>query len=169
LLSCDRQVTEIKDKTAAETSKILDQVWFCCYPCPLCCIIDNGNEFLGTEFQELLRLYGIQPILQLRIHKQMCSPTLGNMIRTYELENFEFDYNDPCSQRLANCAWSIRSTAHRIFNDTTTQIVFRRDMLFDLSFTTNYSDVNHEKQKTSDLNVDRENTKEFNMTIKLMI
>jgi hypothetical protein len=47
--------------------------------------------------------------------------------------------------------------------------VFRRDMLFDLSFTTNYSDVNHEKQKTSDLNVDRENTKEFNMIIKLMI
>jgi preprotein translocase subunit SecA len=30
--------------------------------------------------------------------------TPGNMIHKYELENFEFDYNDPWSQILANCA-----------------------------------------------------------------
>ena len=48
-----------------------------------------------------------------RIHQ-----TLGNMIRTYELENFEFDYNDPWSQILANFAWAIRSTAHSIHPST---------------------------------------------------
>jgi hypothetical protein len=42
-----------------------------------------------------------------RIHQ-----TLGSMIRTYELEHFEFDYNDPWSQILANCEWAIHSTAH---------------------------------------------------------
>jgi transposase InsO family protein len=56
------EVAEIKDKTAAETAKILDQVWFCRYPRLLICITDNGNEFLGTAFQELLRLYGVQHI-----------------------------------------------------------------------------------------------------------
>ena len=86
------EVAEIKDKSALETSKVLDQVWFCCYPWPLHVITDNGGEFLGTEFQEFLRLYGVQhesttiknPQANFveRVHQ-----TLGNMIRTYELEN----------------------------------------------------------------------------------
>jgi hypothetical protein len=54
-------------------------------------------------------------------------PTLlGNMIRTYELENFEFDYNDPWSQILANCAWAIPPTAHTILDATQAQIKFGR-------------------------------------------
>jgi hypothetical protein len=57
-----------------------------------------------------------------RVHQ-----TLGNMICTYELENFEFDFKDPCSQILANCAWAIRSTAHIILDATTpAQIVFEK-------------------------------------------
>ena len=85
-------------KGQIETSKILDQVWFCRYPRPLRCITDNGGEFLGTEFQELLRSYGVQHVPTTiknpqanfveRVHQ-----TLGNMICTYE-----FDYNDPWSQ-----------------------------------------------------------------------
>jgi hypothetical protein len=70
-----------------------------------------------------------------RVHQ-----TLGTMIRTYELENFEFDYNDPWLQMLANCAWAKRSTVHSILDATPVQIVFVRDMLFDLSFTINYSE-----------------------------
>jgi hypothetical protein len=45
------------------------------------------------------------------------------MICTYELENFEFDYNDPWSQILADCAWAIGSTAHSILDATPAQIV----------------------------------------------
>jgi hypothetical protein len=90
------------------------------------------------------------------------------MIRTYELENFDFDYyNDPRSQILANCTWAIRSTAHSISDATPAQIVFGRDMLFDLSFTTNYNDLKNKKQKASDLNVDRENTKRIKYDYKV--
>jgi hypothetical protein len=71
-------------------------------------------------------------------------------------ENFEFDYNDPWSQILAN------STAHSILDATPAQIVFRIDILFELSFTTNYREFKNEKQKASDLNVDCENTKQIN-------
>jgi hypothetical protein len=138
------EVAKIKDKIAAETAKILDQLCFCRYPWPLRCITGNGNQFLGTEFQELLRSYGVQPI-----HMTIKNPranfverahqTVGNMIRTYKLGNFEFDYNDPWSQILANWAGEIRSTAHSILDGTPAQIVFGRDLLFDLSFATNYS------------------------------
>jgi hypothetical protein len=44
---------KIKDKMSERTAKILYQAWFCRYPRPKSCISDNGNEFLGKEFQEL--------------------------------------------------------------------------------------------------------------------
>jgi hypothetical protein len=81
------------------------------------------------------------------------------MIRTYNLENLEFDYDYPWSQITSNCAWAIRSTAHSILDATPAQIVFGRDMLFDLSFTANCKDLINKKQKASDLNLDRENNK----------
>ena len=48
---------------------------------------------------------------------------------------------------------------HSILDATPAQIVFGRDMLFDLSFTTNFKDLINKILKTSDLNVDRENHK----------
>jgi hypothetical protein len=70
---------------------------------------------------------------------------LGNMICTYKLENFEFGYNDPWSQILANCTCAIHSTAHSILDATPAQIMIGGDMLFDLSFTTNYSQLKKTK------------------------
>jgi hypothetical protein len=67
--------------------------------------------------------------------------TLGNMICAYELESFEFDNYDPWSQILANCAWAISSTVHSILDTATAQIVFVRNILFDLSYTSNYNEV----------------------------
>jgi hypothetical protein len=82
-------------------------------------------------------------------------------------ENFDFDYNDPWSQILSNCAWAIRFTAHSILDATSAQIVFGRDMLFDLSFMTNFKDLINKKQKASDLNVDRENNKRIKYNYKI--
>jgi hypothetical protein len=58
------EVAEIKDKTSEGTATILDPTWFCRYPRPKRCISDNGNEFLGKEFQELLQSYGVKSDLQ---------------------------------------------------------------------------------------------------------
>jgi hypothetical protein len=37
----------------------LDQVWLCCYPCPVDCLRHNGTEFVSAKFQELLQSHGI--------------------------------------------------------------------------------------------------------------
>ena len=65
-----------------------------------------------------------------RVHQ-----TLGNILRSYKLGDHDFDYQDPWSQILANCTWDICSTVH------TAKIVFGQDMLFDLSFTTEYKEI----------------------------
>jgi transposase InsO family protein len=144
------EVAEIKDKISEGTAKIFDQTWFCHYPNPKRCISDNGNEFLGKEFQELLQSYGVKSVTTTvknpqanfveRVHQ-----TLGNMLRSYELEGHDFDYQDPWSQILANCTLAIRSTVHSVLNATPAQIVFGRDMLFDLSFTTEYKEIRKQK------------------------
>jgi hypothetical protein len=63
------EIAEIRNKTAEGTAKILDQPWFCRYPRPKRCIGDNGNEFLGKEFQELyshMELIQLQQLLKIR-------------------------------------------------------------------------------------------------------
>jgi transposase InsO family protein len=41
---------------------LFDGAWLCRYPQPKRVIFDNGGEFTGGEFQELLHSYGIQPV-----------------------------------------------------------------------------------------------------------
>ena len=90
-----------------------------------------------------------------RVHQ-----TLGNMIRTYELEEYDFDYNDPWSSILAECAWAIRSTAHTIMDATPAQLVFGRDMLFDLSFKVQWKEIRKRKLEALRKNMERkQNTK----------
>ena len=48
------------DASAKHNAILFDKEWLCCYPRPLQVIIDNGGEFLGKEFQEMLASYGIK-------------------------------------------------------------------------------------------------------------
>ena len=103
------EIHEVKSKAAEVTAVTFDQQWLCRYPRPKRVIFDNGNEFLGKDFQELLESYGIEAVPTTiknpqanyveRVHQ-----TLGNMLRTFELEDYSFDTGDPWSQILTNCA-----------------------------------------------------------------
>ena len=57
------KIIEIPNKKADTAAKLLDQMWFCRYLHPVECIFDNGNEFNGQEFQEMLESYGIKALL----------------------------------------------------------------------------------------------------------
>ena len=50
----------IKTALSLATSSGFDKNWLCRYPRPRKVIHDNGNEFMGCEFQELLDSYGIE-------------------------------------------------------------------------------------------------------------
>jgi hypothetical protein len=106
------EVAEIKDKTFEGTAKR-----------PKRCISDNGNKFPGKEFQELLQSYGVKSVPKIvkNPHADFVEPvheTLGNMLRSYELEDHEFDYQDPWSQILANCALLHRTWCTKCYTST---------------------------------------------------
>ena len=53
------EVIRLPNHTAESSNKATDLHWLCRYPRPTTVIYDNGNEFLGEHFKELLISYGI--------------------------------------------------------------------------------------------------------------
>ena len=67
--------------------------------------------------------------------------TLGNIIHLHDTKNKILDPMDPFTDILCACMWAMCSTVHTILKATPGQLVFRRDIIFDLSFKTKWKDV----------------------------
>jgi transposase InsO family protein len=124
-------------------AKKFDQVWLSRYPRPLRCIHDQGSEFIGFEFQELLDSYGIQSsattvknptanaVIE-RVHQ-----TMTNMLRTTDLQSVNFSTAlDPFDDILSSVAFALRATYHTSMKAT--QVVFGRDMFFPTTYVANW-------------------------------
>jgi transposase InsO family protein len=91
--------------------------WICLYPRHMQVTFDNGSEFKSV-FKEMCDNLGIKcrpttsynsqgnSIIE-RIHQ-----VLGNMLRTFELEERELYPDDPWNEFLQACAFGIRNTFH---------------------------------------------------------
>jgi hypothetical protein len=166
------EVVEIPNKRAITCANLLENTWLCRYPRPKQCIFDNGSEFLGEEFANTLDSYGIQRVpttvknpaanMVERVHQ-----TLGNLLRVYELEEYEFPRGDPWSNILASAAWAIRSTYHTTLGATPGQLIYGRDMLFDLAFKANWKNIEERKRTRIQDSNERENAKRIRHTYKV--
>lgn len=82
------------------------------------------------------------------------------MLRTQELdEEYPFDLNDPWTGILTKCAWAIRSSIHTLMEASPGQLVFGRDMLFDISFIANWQQIKDKRRDSALDNAMRENKK----------
>ena len=141
-----------EDQSSARISKLFDQVWLCRYPRPNRVRFDNGSEF-KKDFIPLLEDFAIKPkpttiknpqsnaIIE-RVHQ-----VVGDMLRVHDLKNYSFDEIDPWGPILQNIAYAIRSTHHTTTNASPGQLVFGRDMLFNIPFTPDWTQIEHNKQK----------------------
>ena len=67
------------------------------------------------------------------------------MLRTHDLENYDFDHEDPWTDILASVAWAIRSSVHSTKDATPRQLVFGRDMIFHDTFRANWQAIHMHK------------------------
>ncbi|MGH7974544.1 MAG: RNase H-like domain-containing protein, partial [bacterium] len=159
------EVIEIPNKRMQTCAALLDREWLCRYPRPTELIYDNGKEFKNEEFHELTDSYGIHRngtsvknpqangILE-RVHQ-----VLANMLRTFNLENQVLDDNNTVQSFLSSAAWAIRSTYHTTLDATPGQLVFGRDMIFNLAHVANWERIRQRKQNLIDRSNTRENAK----------
>jgi hypothetical protein len=82
---------------------------------------------------------------------------MGNILRTFELEERELDPDDPWNGFLQACAFGIMSTCHTTPQASPGQLVFGKDMIRDIRFQENWDRLKNNKLKFIESSNKREN------------
>jgi hypothetical protein len=72
---------------------------------------------------------------------------IHNMICTKDLHNRVFDYIDPWGEILSTIAWAKRASYHSMLGATPVQLVFRRDMIFNIKTIIDWRMITAHEQK----------------------
>ena len=154
---------DLIDKTSARISKLFNNTWLCRYSRPREVIFDNGSEF-KKNFVVLLKDFDIKPKVTTVENPQGNSPVerihqvVHNMIKTHELDDYVFDYIDPWGEILSSVVWAIRASYHSTLQATPAQLVFGRDMLFNIRKVINWKLITDRKREQVRRDNDRENS-----------
>ena len=140
------------DKRAVTIANVVEQQWFSWYPWPTQITYDRGNEFLGHEFHKMVLCdYGIKgkqiSVKNPQVYAivEQIHQVIGNIIRTFELESNYLDEEDPWTGILAATAFAVRSTYHTTLKKTPGQLVFGRDMIFNIQHVANWEFIRQSK------------------------
>ena len=156
------EIKDIKKATAESCMRAFDDVWLSRYPRPQYLGYDNGNEYKAL-FEEMRRNYGMKKKRSLEYNPQSngiierVHQVLGDMLRTFQLEERELNKDDPWSEFLAAIGYAIRCTYHTTLEATPAQLVFGRDMFLPISFEANWAKIQQKRQKEINRNNEREN------------
>jgi hypothetical protein len=71
---------------------------------------------------------------------------IGNITRIFELESNYLDKDDPWKGILSATALAVRSTFHTSLQSTPGQLVFGRDMIFNIQHIANREYIKYRKQ-----------------------
>ena len=155
------KIHKIEDKKSMTVANIVEQEWFCRYPWPSQVTFDRGGEFMNEEFKRMLMEdYGIKkkPITtrnpQANAIVERIHQVLGNMLRTFNLE--EKEEEDPWKGILSAVAFAVRSTIHTTMKKTPGQMVFKRDMILNITHQADWKLIKQRKQKLIDKNNEME-------------
>ena len=71
---------------------------------------------------------------------------LGDILRTFELEERELNEDDPWTEFLLSAGYAIRNTYHTSLEATPAQLVFGRDMLLPIKINANWCRIRQRRQ-----------------------
>ena len=135
------EIVQIDDKTSEHVARKFSQSWMARYPWPKRCIHDNGGEFTGWEFQQLLQKTDVKDVPTTsrnptanavceRMHQ-----SVGNILRTL------LHGNDPKTVSKANelidkalsiAMHAMQSSVHTTLGSSPGALVFNRDMFMNI-------------------------------------
>jgi transposase InsO family protein len=165
------EVSALPNQTAQACADAFDDTWLARYPRPQYIGFDNGNEYKAT-FKTMIKNMGIKPVRSLEYNPQSngiverVHQVLGDMLRTFELEERELDEHNPWSEFLTAAGYAIRSTYHTTLETSPAQLVFGRDMLLPISINADWTRIQAIRQKEIDRNNSRENKSRIEHTYK---
>ena len=98
-----------------------------------------------------------------RVHR-----VVGDMLRAQSLNEYIFDEIDPWGPMLQDVAYDIRTTYCTTTKVSPGQLVFGRDMLFNIPYKPNWEDITAQKQKEITNNTTSENKRRVNHDYKII-
>ena len=157
------EVVGITNKQSENIAKLFDQVWLCRYPKPRRVIYDNGSEFIGFEFQEMLHSFGIEPVPTTVKNPQANSPvermhlTMGDMLRTSPALQGH-GWAQELGRMLQSVCWALHSTVNSTTKHTSGQLAFNRDMLTQARISVDWDRVTRTRREKAVLVNEQENS-----------
>ena len=127
------EILSAPTKDSEFISQLFDRTWLCRYPRPVKVVHDNGGEFTGFEFQEMLSSYGIKGVPTTVKNPRSNSAaermhlTAADILRTmiFSGNNWQVQL-ETCLQSVA---WALRSTVSTMSGYTPGHLFFPRDMI----------------------------------------
>ena len=105
-------------KRADIVANVIEQVWLNRYPWPEKVVLDRGGEFMDEFTRMIQDDYGLKkkPITkrnpQANAIVERVHLTIGNMIRTFQLQKSQVDEEKPWNGILTAIVFSVRATLH---------------------------------------------------------
>ena len=156
------ELKDLSNQTAKACEKAFDDTWLSRYPRPQKIGFDNGKEYKAT-FAQMCKNMGIKAKKSLKYNPQSngiverVHQVIGDMLRTFELEDQELDPEDPFGGFLTVVGYAIRSTYHTTLEASPAQLVFGRDMMFPIQFQADWAGIQQRRQNEINRNNEREN------------
>lgn len=168
------EMIRIRDKTSKHVAEQFANVWLARYPRPNKCVHDNGGEFKGPEFQQLLSQVGTEDKPTTAKNPQsnaVCErmhQTVANVLRAMLFVDKEEDVLVADTMRqaeqlienaLATAMHVTRCAVTQSIGTTPGSLVFRRDMFIDLPVIADLVAIRERRQLLIDDNLRRQNLK----------
>ena len=156
--------------TSKYTAVLFDKHWLCRYPRPRFVIYDNGSEFLGFEFQELITSYRIisKPTTvenpQANAIVEHTHLLIGDQLRTVELEGE--DFYEELDHVVQACAWSVHTVVNTTIGHSPAQLALGYNMIFGKKVLIDWEKIKARRAELAKLNNDKENKKRLSHAYK---
>lgn len=160
------ELIRIENKTADHIARKFEQCWLARYPWPEVCVHDNGNEFVGWEFQQLLEQCAIRDRPTTSRNPQsnaICErmhQTVGNILRTIIHGEPVTAATAPAivDEALATAMHALRAAVSRsLGNHSPGEIAFHRNMFLNLPIIADLQALQDKRQEIVQKNLARAN------------
>jgi transposase InsO family protein len=153
------EITQIDNKTSRHVAVQFINAWLARYPKPVTCVHDQGGEFIGFEFQQMLLRYNIQHRPTTTKNPQanaICErmhQAVGNSLRVLRQWIPPAGVDDArqlVNTALSNAMYATRASFHSGIKSTPGALAFNRDMVMNIPFVADLHLIRDHRQQLID-------------------
>jgi len=166
----------IARKTSEEVAHAFESCWLSLFPKPEVCGSDNGGEFIGPEFQELLYNWAISHACTTARNPagngvvERMHLTIGNSLRVLLKDNIcqtQREAHNLLERALSSALHSVRCNVSESTNYSPGDLVFQRNMFHNVKLEIDMNPINERRQLRVDKDAIRANAKRYSYDYKV--